>query len=82
MKIIFYISMKLNIDRRFIMIKMQIIRENTKPIAVILDYNEYKRLKEIEENKTDYLNAVNIKKINSKWIRHEDLKSELGLEDV
>lgn len=47
------------------MIKTQYIKKDDKTIAVILDYKEYKRLKEIKEDK--------------KWTRHEDLKKELGL---
>ena len=33
---------------RIIMIKTQIIKEDSKPVAVILDYKEYLRLKETE----------------------------------
>lgn len=61
------------------MIKTQIIKENNKPIAVILDYMEYKRLKDVEEDKKDYLNAVKNKKQNKKWVKHEDLKKNLGV---
>ena len=61
------------------MIKTQLIKERNKPIAVILDYNEYKRLKELEEDKQDYYDALNIKLTNKKWISHQDLKKEIGL---
>ncbi len=61
------------------MIKTQIIKEDANPIAVILDFKEYKRLKEIEEDRNDYLDEVNTKKSNKIWIKHEDLKQELGL---
>lgn len=40
------------------MIKTQVIKEDNKLVAVILDYKEYKRLKEIEQNKADYYSAV------------------------
>jgi hypothetical protein len=33
------------------MVKEQLIFENNKPIAVIIDYSEYKLLKEIAEDK-------------------------------
>ena len=33
------------------MVKEQLIYENNKPIAVIVDYNKYKMLKEIAEDK-------------------------------
>jgi hypothetical protein len=61
------------------MIKTQLIRQSKKPIAVILDFEEYKRLREIEEDKDDYLSAHNIKMTNKKWISHTELKKELGL---
>lgn len=61
------------------MIKTQIIRQSKKPIAVILDYQEYKRLKEIEQDKDDYNSALEVKKTNKKWISHLELKSELGM---
>jgi len=34
------------------MIKTQIVKEGKKPIAVLMDYKEYKRLKEVEEDKS------------------------------
>ena len=63
------------------MIKTQIIKEDNNPIAVILDYNEYLRLKEIEEDRIDYNTALKIKEENKTWIDHEDLKNDLGLLD-
>jgi hypothetical protein len=61
------------------MIKTQLIRESKKPIAVIIDYEEYKRLKEIEQDKEDYYSALNIKNTNKKWISHQELVKELGI---
>ena len=61
------------------MIKTQIINEDDKPVAVILDYQEYLRLKEIEEDVSDYHSAFEVKEKNTVWIRHEDLKKELNL---
>ena len=61
------------------MIQTNFIRENEKTIAVILDYEEYQRLKRIEEDYQDYCTAAQIKQTNTIWIRHEDLKQELGL---
>ena len=61
------------------MIKTQYIKKDDKTIAIILDYKEYKRLKEIEEDKKDYYSVLKVKKENKKWIKHEDLKKELGL---
>lgn len=61
------------------MIETQVIKEDNKPVAVILDYQEYIRLKEIEQDVEDYNSAVEIKATNKKWIKHEDLKKELGL---
>ncbi|OGW16345.1 MAG: hypothetical protein A3K09_00930 [Nitrospinae bacterium RIFCSPLOWO2_12_FULL_47_7] len=62
-----------------IMIKTQIIKEDRKPVAVILDYKEYLRLKEIEEDRGDYFSALDVKKKNKKWTSHRDLKKTLGL---
>ncbi|MBN2080346.1 MAG: hypothetical protein JW838_15350 [Spirochaetes bacterium] len=61
------------------MIKTQYIKKDDQTIAVILDYKEYKRLKEIEQDKKDYYSALKIKSENKKWTKHEDLKKELGL---
>jgi hypothetical protein len=61
------------------MIKTQIVKEGKKPIAVLMDYKEYKRLKEIEEDKADYLSALGVKLKNKKWKGHAQLKKELGL---
>lgn len=61
------------------MIKTQIIKEDKKPVAVIMDYKEYLRLKEIEQDKSDYYSALKVKSKNKKWISHRDIKKELGL---
>lgn len=61
------------------MIKTQIIEENGQPIAVILDYVEYLRLKEIEQDKLDYYSAIETKRQNKKWTGHPKLKKKLGL---
>jgi len=60
-------------------IKTQIIRENKKPVAVIMDYKEYVRLKEIEQDRRDYYSAAKTKAANKKWTDHEDLTRELGV---
>ncbi len=61
------------------MIKTQIIKEDRKPVAVILDYQEYMRLKEVEQDKLDYYSALEVKRKNKKWVSHNDLKKTLGL---
>ncbi len=61
------------------MIKTQIIRESNNPIAVILDYEEYKRLKVIEQDKEDYDSALKVKQENKIWVSHTDLKRELAI---
>jgi len=61
------------------MIKTQIIKEDDKPVAVILDYEEYLRLREVEEDLIDYYSAAEVKIKNKEWIDHEALKKELGL---
>jgi hypothetical protein len=71
--------MKLNTGRRHIMIKKHIIKEEGKPVAVILDYNEYMELKALAEDRRDYYNAIETKRNNKKWIPHDELKKEFGL---
>jgi len=60
-------------------IKTQIVKENNKPVAVIMGYEEYVRLREIEQERKDYHSAAKTKAANRKWTNHEDLKKELGL---
>ena len=61
------------------MIKTQIVKENDKPVAVVLDYKEYLRLKEIEQDRKDYYSALQVKMKNKKWMSHKDLKKAIGL---
>lgn len=60
------------------MVKTQIIRKDKEPVAVILDYNEYVRLKEIEQDTEDYRSAQMVKESNKKWTTHKTLKKNLG----
>jgi hypothetical protein len=59
------------------MIATQIIKEGRKPLAVILDYGEYLRLREIEQDRLDYETAIKTKSANKKWTDHSDLKKML-----
>ncbi|MFH1429137.1 MAG: hypothetical protein ABIH39_05265 [Candidatus Margulisiibacteriota bacterium] len=61
------------------MIKTQIIKEDNRPVAVIVDYNEYLKMKDIQENKLDYDSAAKVKRTNKSWTGHNDLKAELGI---
>jgi hypothetical protein len=61
------------------MIKTQIVKEDDKPVVVIMDYKEYLRLKQIEEDREDYYSALKVKIENKKWKSHKELKTELGL---
>ncbi len=61
------------------MIETQFIKEKNKTIAVIIDYKEYKRLVEIEQDKEDYNNALKVKLTNEKWYSHQDVKNEIGM---
>jgi ribosomal protein S4E len=61
------------------MVKTQIIRKDEEPFAVILDYQEYLRLKGIEQDNNDYRSALAVKKKNKTWINHENLKKDLGM---
>jgi len=57
----------------------QIIKEDNRPVAVIIDYKEYMRLMEIEEDKADYYSAIKVKQENKKWTGHNDLKASFSL---
>ena len=48
--------------------------------SVIMDYKEYVRLREIEQERKDYHSAAKTKAANKKWTDHQELKKELGLE--
>lgn len=61
------------------MIKTQIITENNKPKAVILDYKEYLRLTELAEDKEDYKSGIKSLRTTKKLHNHGDVKKELGL---
>ncbi len=61
------------------MIKTQIVKENNKPVAVIMDYKEYVRLREIEQERKDYHSVTKTKAANKKWTGPEELKKDLGL---
>ena len=61
------------------MIKKYIIKEEGKPVAVILDYNEYMEFKTLAEDKKDYYSAIDVKRKNKQWVSHEDLKKEFGI---
>lgn len=61
------------------MIKMHILKDGENPVAVVLDYKEYMKLKAIAEDTMDYNSAIAIKRKTRKWVSHEDLKIESGL---
>lgn len=61
------------------MIKKHVIKEEGKPVAVILDYKEYMELKAMAEDRKDYYSSIEIKRKNKKWISHENLKKEFGM---
>lgn len=60
------------------MIKTQIVKSDDKPFIVIMDYKEYLRLKEIEDDKEDYYSTLQVKMRNKRWKTHEELKKDLG----
>ncbi|MBN1350339.1 hypothetical protein JXJ21_13070 [candidate division KSB1 bacterium] len=62
------------------MIQTHIIEEDNKPKMVLMDYKEYLRLKEAEEDRDDYYAALETKLTNKKWIKHSDIKKEFGIE--
>jgi hypothetical protein len=73
------LAMRSNNGKKHIAIITKIVRQDDKPVAVVLDYRESLRLKEIEEDELDYQAAGRTKAKNRKWVAHEDLKKEFGL---
>jgi PHD/YefM family antitoxin component YafN of YafNO toxin-antitoxin module len=61
------------------MIDQQIIKDGNKAVAVILDIEEYNRLKEIEQDYEDYYAAMETKLMNKKWTSHKQLRKELAI---
>lgn len=61
------------------MIAQNIILQDGKPVAVVVDYNEYMNLIERTQDMDDYADAVLQKQTSTTWIDHETLKKECGL---
>ncbi len=61
------------------MIQTQIIKEGNKSIAVILDYAEYMRLKDLEVDREDYQSAITAERETTSWHSHDDVMKELGI---
>jgi hypothetical protein len=49
---------------------------------VVLDYREYVRLKEIEQDTEDYRSAIRVKEKNEKWTTHKTLKKILACKTI
>ncbi len=61
------------------MVKEQLIFENDKPIAVIIDYNEYKILKKIAEDKVLIAMADKAEAESEGSKSISDIEKELGI---
>ncbi len=64
------------------MVKEQLIYENDKPIAVIIDYDEYQKYKEIieqEQLENDALIAIADEAKNDEMLSFDDVTRDLGL---
>jgi PHD/YefM family antitoxin component YafN of YafNO toxin-antitoxin module len=61
------------------MIKTQIIKKDNKPIAVIIDYDEYMRLKRTARDRMDYRDAVVARKKAKRLISLKEAEKALGL---
>lgn len=62
------------------MVETQIIKENENPISVILDIEEFNRLKEIESEQLEYQQVIKTKEETKEWFTLEQVKEELGIE--
>jgi hypothetical protein len=61
------------------MIKTQIIKEEGRPIAVVLDYKKYMKLREMAEDQADYKEAVIAEKQSKKLTSITAVKNRLEL---
>ncbi len=62
------------------MIKRQIIKDNNdEPVGVIIDYKEYLKLKKIERDLLDTIEAEKAEEETDTWTDLEELADELGL---
>jgi len=61
------------------MIKTQVIKKGKDPIAVIIDYREYLRLKEMAQDRAEYAEAIDSEKKNRRLTPLKEVKKRLGL---
>ena len=59
------------------MIKTKIVKAKDKPVVVVMDYREYLRLKEIEEDRESYHSVLRLRTKNKKWKTREEMKKNL-----
>jgi hypothetical protein len=60
------------------MIKTQIIKEEGKPIAVIMDYKDYLELKEKAQDRVDYTEAIIAEKETKSLMPIDKIKDLVG----
>jgi len=61
------------------MIKTQVIKKGKDPIAVIIDYKEYLRLKEMAQDRAEYAAAIDAEKKTRRLTSLKEVKKRLGL---
>lgn len=61
------------------MIKPQIIMENNKPKAIILDYQEYLKLKEKADDREDYFDGIEALRKTKKFHSLNEVEKKLGV---
>ena len=61
------------------MIKTQVIKKGKDPIAVIIDYKEYLRLKELAQDRAEYAAAIDAEKKTRRLTPLKEVKKRLGL---
>ncbi|HNZ26680.1 MAG TPA: hypothetical protein PLG34_07520 [Spirochaetota bacterium] len=61
--------------------KTQIIKDkNNTPVAVLLDYKDYKKMKDIIEDKKDYFLGINAKRNKTTSISLDEFKKKHKLD--
>lgn len=66
-------------------LQAQILKEDNQPKFAVISYKDYASLEELlrgfdsVEDLTDFLYLQKVKRENTEWVSHEEMKKELGI---
>ncbi|MFN8344097.1 MAG: prevent-host-death family protein [Spirosomataceae bacterium] len=66
-------------------LQTQILKEDDQPKFAVISYKDYTSLEEVlrgfdsVEDLTDFLQLQQVKRENTEWVSHDEMKKELGL---